>query len=170
MAAVSGSGVVWQAVQKDPASSWIKEGKPLPYVPLKYSFSTIIGFIRKKQVSLRSSYLNGLKDKKAVEAAAIPVEKTSGPILMISGGQDALWPSDVTSEMAAGRLTRLKFPHPFRHLKIKEAGHITGFPYLPAIQLRGNMIFSRKFEPNTRAAIEAWREMFDFFDQNLCRL
>jgi dienelactone hydrolase len=76
-------------------------------------------------------YLANLADAAAVEACGIPVERIGGPVLLISGEDDALWPSALMGEMALERLRRAAHPYPDAHLRYPGAGHLIGYPYLP---------------------------------------
>jgi dienelactone hydrolase len=71
-----------------------------------------------------------------VRDTAIRVEKTAGPVLMISGGADGLWPSTALAEVAQRRLREHHFPHPFEHLVYPEAGHAIGLPNVMTTMLR----------------------------------
>jgi acetyl esterase/lipase len=75
-------------------------------------------------------FLKCLEDRAAVEAAAIAVERIRGPVLLISGEDDRLWPSPVLAEIAAARLAAHK--HVVTHLRYPGAGHMIGPVGLPA--------------------------------------
>jgi dienelactone hydrolase len=60
--------------------------------------------------------------------AAIEVENTKGPVLMISGEADHLWPSAEMADAVVARLKRNHFPYQFENLKYKGAGHDAGQP------------------------------------------
>jgi dienelactone hydrolase len=60
--------------------------------------------------------------------AAIEVEKTQGPILMISGQDDHLWPSAEMADDVVSRLKRAHFAYSFENLKYPHAGHSAGRP------------------------------------------
>jgi dienelactone hydrolase len=64
-----------------------------------------------------------------VERAIIPVERTQGPILLISGQDDQLWPSTMLAQIALRRLTQHAFAFPVEHLGYPSAGHLIGIPY-----------------------------------------
>jgi hypothetical protein len=40
----------------------------------------------------------GLNDSSRAEKAAIPVERATGPLLLVSGGDDRVWPPDACAE------------------------------------------------------------------------
>jgi hypothetical protein len=124
--AVVPSSVVWQGIPKTfwPAppvqSSWSLHGNPIPFVPWDYSH----GFNPFGSGGIHKLYQQSLTQKDAVEKASIEVEKIHGPILLISGHDDSLWPSE---EMADAICTRLKgkgFNYPYTHLKYMNAGHV----------------------------------------------
>lgn len=137
---VCGSGLVWQGISADPRSrevksSWTWRGKPFPFLPMKMGFTTIVKMIWSdksgKPASPLSMYEGGLKDREAVDNAAIPVEKINGPVIFISGGQDKVWPSGRMAEMALHRLAFHNHPFKYKHLHYKGAGHGIGLPFRP---------------------------------------
>jgi dienelactone hydrolase len=66
-----------------------------------------------------------------IEKAIIPVEQINGPILLISGKDDHVWPSAPLSEIAITRLQETKFAHSYEHLSYEGAGHLISVPYWP---------------------------------------
>ena len=49
-------------------------------------------------------YLKHLRDARAVERATIPVENIRGPVLLVSGADDQMWPSSDLADIAMRRL------------------------------------------------------------------
>ena len=100
-------------------SSWTLDVQPLPFVPFRHSFRLMWrhGF-------LLGIHLASLQDQDAVERAIIPVERINGPILLVSGKEDGLWPSSMMCERIVERLSQHNFPFPFKHLSYEDAGHI----------------------------------------------
>jgi dienelactone hydrolase len=82
-------------------SSWTLGGRPVPFVPPVPG----IGFERTER-GLRSVgiYAAALQQADAVAAAAIPVERATGPLLLLSGGEDCGVSIDVDG-------TRHRRPH-----------------------------------------------------------
>jgi uncharacterized protein len=117
--ALAPSSVVWQGIPKTifgaPRSSWTLDGKPVPFVPYN-----VIGFDGKNYLSLHK---HSLQQKEAVEQATIPVEKINGSILLLSGGQDPMWPSTEMGDAIGERLKAKGFSHKFEHIKYDDAGH-----------------------------------------------
>lgn len=64
------------------------------------------------------------------EAAAIQVERTRGDILVISGGQDGVWPSSLMTQEMEERLREADFAHRFERLDYPRAGHGAGSPQI----------------------------------------
>jgi dienelactone hydrolase len=60
--------------------------------------------------------------------ARIEVERTQGPILLISGESDHLWPSSEMADAVVAHLKRVHFTYSFENLKYKGAGHSAGQP------------------------------------------
>jgi uncharacterized protein len=118
------SHVVWQGIPsgfpKAPiGSSWSYGGQDLPFVPIRFSPALIAGLMTFR---FRKAYENSLLNKKRVAQATIPVEKIGGPVLLISGQEDTLWPSTPMCEQIVDRLTVNRFPFPYQHVAM-ESGH-----------------------------------------------
>jgi dienelactone hydrolase len=60
--------------------------------------------------------------------AAIPVEHTHGPVLLISGEDDGVWASSRMAKAVVDRLKDSHFPYPVEHLDYPPAGHRAGRP------------------------------------------
>ena len=89
---------------QDGGPAWIWKGRPVPYfIPRRGSGSP-------------------------PPEAEIEVEKTQGPILMISGTDDHLWRSSEMADEVVGRLKRAHFAYDFSNLKYAHAGHSAGRP------------------------------------------
>jgi len=109
VAAMSPSSVVWantgpgiDGVAWPQRSSWTRGGVPLPFV--KYD-ETWQPERREGLVTYRSLYERSLQlGADDVSAATIPVEKAQADIILVAGGDDALWPSDVFAKSIAEQL------------------------------------------------------------------
>jgi dienelactone hydrolase len=118
--------------------------------------------------------LERLKDKQAAERASIPVENIRGPVLLISGEEDALWPSTAFSEVAIERLKRSRFPFPYEHLVYHGAGHNISPPFHATT-------FNHVFHPvtkqlyplggnprdNAHACADSWKRVLSLFRTHL---
>lgn len=124
------SHVVWAGLDytAEPGvtrSSWSHAGKPLAYMPyvegVKPSFSA-------RGMSLVAISDRALDNASAVERAAIPIERATGPLMLISGGDDHVWPAERICKMAIERMRGHGRAGDVVHLNYPEAGHGL-FPY-----------------------------------------
>jgi hypothetical protein len=123
--AFSPSHVVWHGIPKRfpmhrLGSAWSYAGSDLPFVPVRLLSPTLIAGLLTSR--LRKAGELALRNKKRVEQATIPVERIGGPVLLISGQADTLWPSTPMSEQIVSRLAANRFPFPYRHV-VLESGH-----------------------------------------------
>ena len=171
--AVSPSCVVWQGLSDKgnppKKACWAKGGESLPYLPLKVRVGTLFRIILGLEFSFLSSYRDSLKNEKAYEAAIIPVEKINGPVLLLTGSDDLLWPSSEMCERIVNRLAQHKHPYSYEHVCYQGAGHALRTPYLPSNkeQRRDKMLFGGSPEGNAKACIKSWGKMLAFFQEHL---
>jgi len=95
-----------------------------------------------------------------VAQATIAVEKIHGPVLLLSGSEDNLWPSVRMGDAIVARLNDMGFNYPCEHAKYEAAGHT-----LNEYFMRGGTV-----EGNRTARIEATKKMLEFLariDQRL---
>lgn len=121
-------------------------------------------------LALTPRFLRTLADRGAAEAAEIPVERINGPVLLISGQDDQMWPSPVLADIAMKRLARHHHPFPYTHLSYPGAGHIIGPPGLPATvtaslhPLAGRALaYGGNPKDNAAAAADSWPKVLAFF-------
>lgn len=120
------SHVVWAGIdfvnpRGRQASSWSRAGRPLPFVPYP---KDVVPATSERGLCLLPIYERGLEDVEAVERAAIPLERATGPLLLISGGADRMWPAAKMCTMAMARLARYGREDAARHLNYPNAGHV----------------------------------------------
>lgn len=167
-----GSGLVYGGVvsmNTAPVAGWTSHGVDVPFA----------GFVRSAvnmdapPVRLTPGFLAGLEDGETVAAAEIPVERINGPVLLISGTEDAVWPAAVLSEFAVRRLRAHNHPHPVEHLVYEGAGHIIG-PPVPGLTfnithgvhplLGIDFAFGGTPEKNTAASLDSWLRIVKFLE------
>ncbi|MDY6795472.1 MAG: acyl-CoA thioesterase/bile acid-CoA:amino acid N-acyltransferase family protein [Actinomycetota bacterium] len=179
---IVGSGLVFQGIHKDPhnrdqQSSWTWRGQPVPFLPFGFSFSMFARIFWKKLLGkpapTRDMYLSAMKDEESAARAAIEVQDTKGPILLISGEDDDIWPSSRLSQRVIDRLEQRGHPYDDEHLRYKGAGHGFGLPHRPTSV---NQLFEPPYmilpfggdpESNARACAEAWSRIVEFLGDNL---
>jgi len=162
-----------------PVKSWVVNQHPLPYVKLKYPFSTMFRMFKNWMLKQPISYLSiwdyTLKDEEENREASIPVEKIKARVLLIAGGDDQLWPSEHSVKMMEEKLRKAHCDsHQNRYLYYKDAGHFSAFPYsfvnLPAnvyMKVGGGMTmtFGGSKSANAAAARDSWREIQEFLKE-----
>jgi dienelactone hydrolase len=174
------SGVVHAGIAASPAagaaprSAWTYRGKPLPFVPPPIDGAPpgATAASPEAPLELTPMFLRSLEDRAAVAAAAIAVERIRGPVLLISGEDDRLWPSPVLAEIAAARLAA--HTHAVTHLRYAGAGHMIGPVGLPATAntilhpLRGRaMALGGTPAGNAAAAADSWPRVLQFLRTGL---
>ena len=149
--------------------AWTHRGEPVPFVSSRDPRQTDEP-ASPEPLALTPVFLRALEDRAAVEAAEIWVERINGPVLLISGQDDQMWPSPVLAEIAMKRLARHGHRFPYRHLSYPGAGHIIGQPGLPATvsasvhPLSGRlMAYGGNPQDNAAAAADSWPKVLDFF-------
>lgn len=155
------SSVVWAGLgaAEDPSgyftSSWSEGGEPVPF--LGYDFGGVPDF-----------YTGALDDQAAVARAAIPVERANGPVLLVSGTDDRLWPSTRMADQVLARLEGHGHPFPDRHLAYEGAGHGITFPYQPTPDVAaGGLPLGGTPAATARAARDHWPRVLRFLHRTL---
>jgi dienelactone hydrolase len=155
----------------DMQPAWSFRGRPLPFVPVKSTPSFEEQVRANEPVALASLYLKGLEDRSALEKALIPVERIGGPVLLISGKDDQMWPSSVLSDLAMNRLSENNHPYPYKHLSYDDAGHNIGLPHRPTTVTRHRhpmgavLDFGGTPKGNAFAAVDSWPRVLRFLKQ-----
>ncbi len=125
------SAVLWPGVGAGVAAdtpAWTYQGQPLPFVPYRstpVARATIAaGVAAGRGQAETPSFLASLGDTAAVARATIPVERIAGPLLLIAGEADQLWPSGTFAGLIGGRLQQQGHPYPDAILRYPDAGHL----------------------------------------------
>jgi dienelactone hydrolase len=126
-------------------------------------------------IALAPAFRKGLQDKDLVEQTILVVEHTRGPILLISGQDDQMWPSAELAEIAVRRLARHGFAFPFEHLSYPDAGHLVFMPpYLPTTihhshhpVRRVDVSFGGTPAADALARADSWPKVLKFLRTNL---
>ncbi len=179
--AKSPSAVVFEGTSaemgRNHKTSWTINGEPLPFVPIVFnkelSDSFFAAMAKKQPWPTAPMYEYALRNKEAVEKAAIKVEKINGPVLLVSGGQDGVWPAGRMAEMIIERLEAKGHPFPDVHLHYEAAGHQISAPYSPTtvnwLQIPGSFAEDLGGTPagNAAAAMDSWSKILIFLRTHL---
>ncbi|QEI05003.1 palmitoyl-CoA hydrolase [Pigmentiphaga aceris] len=128
----------------DPATgrdgpAWLYRGEIVPHVWQNNRTATwaALNEVDADGVSRRhaEAVSTALNDPDAVARARIRVENIRGPVMLLSGTDDAAWPSSRYSRMVRERLAEVQHPYPVGYVDVDGAGHSILFPYVPTTQL-----------------------------------
>jgi dienelactone hydrolase len=172
------SGVLWPGFRRgystEIRAAWTFRGKALPFVAhepptreMLLEAGEPVSFTRWFPWSL-------LDDPSVIEPASIPVERTNGPILLISGKDDQAWPSAHLAQIAMERLARHKFRHQYEHLSYDGAGHLIYFPFTPTTMVEMFhpvshlvMAFGGSPKANALAQADSWPKVLAFLARHI---
>jgi dienelactone hydrolase len=158
------SSVAWSCICSTPAhSSWSFGGNPVPSIPPGRDPGVAIAAGQAQRPVVHYRYR--MRDPEVVAKAAIPVERINGPIMLVVGGADELWPSGEMARQirerragAAHRAGDTTFIYP-------RAGHRIGKSYLPAGSTRvagGRLETGGTPRANAAAQADAWPQVLRF--------
>jgi dienelactone hydrolase len=116
------SDIVWQGFgegenEQPVRSTWLLNGKPLPFVPL---FAYVDGRFRDNTDRYERSRRYNVD---AAVAARIPIEKTKAKLLLIAGDRDEVWASGTMARNLAESMRRAGKAKQVQTLLFPEAGH-----------------------------------------------
>jgi dienelactone hydrolase len=153
------SSVIWPTFGSARASMFSLAGQPLPYLPYGLSGGSRI----------YNLYDDGLNALAQHPDAIIPVEQINGPVMLICGKVDSLWPSCRMSAQVIARLEANKFGHAFQLLEYPEAGHsVFGPPVAPESPAFTSLGSSGgSAASNNAARIDSWPKAVAFIDAAL---
>jgi dienelactone hydrolase len=157
--ALAPSSVVYQSITggRAESSSWTAGGKPLPYAPYVSSeaFSKSHRLVDLYEPTLAA----------APAAASIEIEKINGPVLLIAGQDDALWPSAKMAEQLVARARSAGFKPRIVNLTISNAGHhVANVPNRPtgdSVRLGGTAAGL------AAAQFQSWHAILEFLAESL---
>ena len=154
------SSVAWSCIcSGSPRSSWSVQGTGIVAVPPAPPIPPAPG----EPVRPTANYLNRLR--RAPVAASIPVEQIRGPLLLVAGDDDQLWPSLLMARQIMER-RRARGGHAAdRLLAYEGAGHLIGKSFLPAGSTRiagGRIETGGTPAGNARAQADSWPRVVAF--------
>jgi hypothetical protein len=153
--ALSPSSVVWGwTTAGSNVSSWTWQGRPLPYVPIDNSWLASVPS-GEGPVAIRSWYEQSeLTYASLVPAAEIPIERARADVLLVAGGDDAMWPSLPFAERLVAR--RRAAGLPVRLVAHPEAGHRPRFPGEDPPPSSNTFAYGGTPEADALLGAEAW--------------
>jgi dienelactone hydrolase len=178
------SSVAWDSGGREKATgksipAWLWQGEPIASAPLplrEFMWRSAFPVVAmRRPVMFRKLFVAGLRNSEAVTQAAIPVERVNGPILLISSGDDHVWPAEEMAESIVARLKKHGFSHQVEHLHYGSAGHLLRYPHLPTTvrssrheHLRGaTLSFGGSAQADAEAQADSWRNSIAFLKKHL---
>lgn len=158
-----------------PVAAWTFQGRPIGPLASEClpNFSVIENDFDNPFIET-PCFLDGMKNNETFNAAAIPVEKIKANLLLISGGDDQMWPSGIYSFQIEERLKQYNSKIFFEHLHYPKAGHGITIPYLPeSSTLYYHPIAQMWFslggtrQDNRFACQDSWKKILAFFEKTL---
>jgi dienelactone hydrolase len=169
VAAVAPSSVVFSGIGRGVGSqsSWSFHRQPLPFangtVPQSVKDAIEAQRNARAPISFAAEYASMLENTDP--QAIIPVERIAGPVLLVAGGSDRLWPSLEMADRIIARLRAAQHPYNDRLLAYPDAGHPIGLPYQFAAAELAHSAIALGGSPavNEAASEDAWPKIVQFF-------
>jgi dienelactone hydrolase len=156
-------------------AAWTLRGKPLPAIPNTLYPDFLFTYLKDKltgapvrQTPLFIEDLNRFGPTAAVE---IPVEKIAGPVMLLAGKDDQIWPSALMARRVLARRRRFGSAGVDRLLIYDEVGHPIPYAYLPTRKRDGDGPFAVGGTPEgaARAQADAWPRILQFLTEAAAR-
>jgi dienelactone hydrolase len=156
------------------APAWTYEGEPLPFLVNTRHLSRVQLPDGRIAYSGRRSFEEALVDKTAVETAMSKIERTRGPILMIGGDEDQVWPSCTFIKLAEEYLREKHHPFKDRSICYPKAGHrvaaVPGSPGAGILSFRHPVSHRLSFmggtaDGDTLGQQDAWAQIEGFLHE-----
>ncbi|MGH8219491.1 MAG: alpha/beta fold hydrolase [Steroidobacteraceae bacterium] len=158
--AISPSSRVWPGMPS--GAAWTLAGRALPAMPFP---APTKGAPR----SMRQMFAAALMSANAPRDASIPVERINGPILLLTGSDDRIWPSNLMADQIVARLGQQHFRYTYRHVDYPGAGHavfVAGVTDAHHIASQ-TQLFGGTSAANRAAWADSWPRVLAFLDTAL---
>ena len=165
------SSVVWGSF--GPGSgpevpAWTLEGRPVAWMASNED-ATWAEVDKTSPIVSTPGFLAELHNAEAVRVAQIRIERACCPILMISGEEDAMWPSTLMAEQVERRASVHGYGSRLLHLRYSDAGHrCASTPGLPSPLTMSHPVdhqlvaFGGSSRGNAAAQTDSWSKTIEF--------
>ena len=162
------SNVVFSSFNQENSPAWTYRGKAVtPIAPFQFT-QEHRGDSEKTAISVTDCFLKSMKDRDAYKAAQIPVEKLKCPLLLISAGDDKMWPSKLFAKQIEERLIQYQSPIHCTHFSYNDVGHAPSKGDVGFHPIHGRWFaFGGKTQENKKAAGEWIEKTVGFFKECL---
>jgi len=167
-------GVAASHLPRKPA--WSLGGKPLPAIPNTLYPDFVAAYLWDKatrtpvrQTPLFIEDLAHFGDTGKVE---LPVERIHGPVMLLSGKDDQIWPSAMMAARIMARLRGHGHPWPDQSLSYAGVGHPIPYVYLPTRGRWSDTPFAIGGTPEgmAKAQADAWPRILKFLSDSAARV
>lgn len=147
-------------------SSWTYQGKALPFadghVPKALDQKIDHAFAERKPVAFTPWYIAKLDG--ATPESRIAVEQIRGPVLLVAGGDDQLWPSSMMAKQIIARLRSHRHHYTDELLVYPKAGHAIDYPFVPTRHTvtAGPLLLGGTAAANAHADVDSWAHVLEF--------
>ena len=167
------SSVSWSGLHGDrPADvpAWTANGRPIPFSSLMAPrLSSMRDRVFGESPVALTPLFDAALDRALPADVFIPVEQTNGPILLVSGDDDRMWPASRMGRQIMDRLAAHNHPFDSRHVHYPDAGHLMRPPGVPTGVLDGKFALGGTPPAQAAANRAAWIETVTFLRQSLGR-
>lgn len=119
----------WMDGVEPHSAAWTLEGEPLPFVDIDDHVADEELGAPLSDTPDASTLAVERASARELERASIPVEGVDGPVLLVSGGEDTIWPAAEFADRALARLESHDHEWPTEHRSYPNAGHAIRVPY-----------------------------------------
>ncbi len=165
----------FQGIAYKNESSWMYQGKPLPYIRARNSwvFAEIFnGMLRNQPFRFTPVYRKALALAKNRAAARIRVEDAQADLLLVTSTDCGMWNTYDGCMEIMDTLKKQDYPHSYDLVVYKDAGEPYLVPYVipvseSSVQMAPRLVLSMggTMEGNARAQAGAWEKAIAFFSQ-----
>lgn len=155
-------------------SAWTYRAEPVPFLRDQVTPQQDAEIFGTEPTVLTPRFELNLEDGRAVKAAEIAVERINGPVLLLSGKDDRLWPSTRLADIAYERLAEHNHQHTYVHLRYEGAGHSITIPNWPTTVTTSfhpirQQVFDLGGDPQAQANANAdsWPKVVTFLRESL---
>ncbi|WP_458207679.1 acyl-CoA thioester hydrolase/BAAT C-terminal domain-containing protein [Haladaptatus sp. NG-SE-30] len=161
----------WMDGVDEGCASWTLNGEPVAFLPVdKYVYEEdgIEESLGEKPPNPSTLALERSTAEEK-ERATIEVENIDGPVLLVPGGRDTVWPSTELSNRVIDRLERHDHPWSFEHREYPDAGHTVRVPYRfgEDDSSDGEHRFGGTNEANAHASADAWHHALRYLQKGI---
>jgi dienelactone hydrolase len=161
------SGLATYGLDNTPVdrSPWSIDGEPVPHLPFPDEVEV------NSYTQAYRGYVAGFEQASAaeIESATFPLERSTGPLLLVSGEADTLWPSPRLAEVAVDRLRAAGQADRVTNRAYPKAGHVIPIPHtstFPAMGGRGVGAAATR-AGTARAATDYWHRALETLQAGL---